>query len=173
MTSFVLEIKFLDNMKSFNILLVVFAMGLSCKGQNQERAQNILRSFGEKIEAVDAKNTEKMLADYNAMSQNDTLQTKFIAKVKEVCKAKGCWMKLELANGEEAMVKFKDYGFFIPMDIEGKEVVVNGLAFVETMSVQDQKHYAEDGGATTQELAKIIAPKRTYGFEADGVLIKE
>ncbi|MFT6369797.1 MAG: hypothetical protein ACJAWH_000878, partial [Maribacter sp.] len=88
-------------MKSFNIILVVFAMVLSCKGQNRDKnqnsAQNILRSFGEKIEAVDAKNTKKMLADYNAMSQNDTLQTKFIAKVKEVCKAKGCWMKLALA----------------------------------------------------------------------------
>jgi hypothetical protein len=160
-------------MKSFNILLVVFAMVLSCKSQNQERAPNILRSFGEKIEAVDAKNTEKMLADYSAMNQNDTLQTKFVAKVKEVCKAKGCWMKLELANGEEAMVKFKDYGFFMPMDIEGKEVVVSGLAFVEAMSVENQKHYAEDGGATADELAKIIEPKRTYGFEADGVLLKE
>jgi hypothetical protein len=164
-------------MKSFNILLVVFAMVLSCKGQNtdknQESPQNILRFFGEKIEADDAKNTKKMLADYNAMNQNDTLQSKFVAKVKEVCKAKGCWMKLELANGEEAMVKFKDYGFFMPMDIEGKEVVVNGLAFLEAMSVEDQKHYAEDGGATADELAKIIAPKRTYGFEADGVLLKE
>jgi hypothetical protein len=164
-------------MKSFNIILVVFAMVLSCKGQNRDKnqnsAQNILRSFGEKIEAVDAKNTKKMLADYNAMSQNDTLQTKFIAKVKEVCKAKGCWMKLALAHGEEAMVKFKDYGFFMPMDIEGKEVVVNGLAFLEAMSVEDQKHYAEDGGATADELAKIIAPKRTYGFEADGVFLKE
>ncbi|MFT6795386.1 MAG: hypothetical protein ACJART_000519 [Maribacter sp.] len=164
-------------MKSFNILLVVFAMVLSCKGQNtdknQESPQNILRFFGEKIEADDAKNTKKMLADYNAMNQNDTLQSKFVAKVKEVCKAKGCWMKLELANGEEAMVKFKDYGFFMPMDIEGKEVVVNGLAFLEAMSVEDQKHYAEDGGATADELAKIIAPKRTYGFEADGVFLKE
>jgi hypothetical protein len=47
------------------------------------------------------------------------------------------------------------------------------LAFVEAMSVEDQKHYAEDGGATTKELAKILAPKRTYGFEADGVLIKQ
>ncbi|MFT5738534.1 MAG: hypothetical protein ACI9SG_002890, partial [Maribacter sp.] len=99
--------------------------------------------------------------------------TKFFAKVKEVCKAKGCWMKLELANGEEAMVKFKDYGFFMPMDIEGKEVVVSGLAFVEALSVKDQKHYAEDGGATADEMAKIIAPKRTYGFEADGVLLKD
>ena len=35
-------------------------------------------------------------------------------------------MKLDLENGEEAMVKFKDYGFFMPKDIAGEEVIVNG-----------------------------------------------
>lgn len=164
-------------MKSFNILLVVLAMVLSCKGhngtENKVVSPNELRSFGEKIEAIDAKNVKSMLADYNSIAQNDTLQTKFVAKVKEVCKSKGCWMKLELADGEEAMVRFKDYGFFMPLDIEGKEVIVNGLAFVESMSVEDQKHYAEDGGATADELAKITSPKKTYGFEANGVLLKD
>lgn len=164
-------------MKSFNILLVVFAMVLSCKGQNNTNAASStkeqFRSFGEKIEAVDAKDVKSTLSDYNNIAQNDTLQTKFAAKVKEVCKSKGCWMKLELADGEEAMVRFKDYGFFMPKDIEGKQVIVNGLAFVEFMSVEDQKHYAEDGGASAEELAKITTPKKTYGFEANGVLLKD
>lgn len=164
-------------MKSFNILLIVFAMVLSCKGQNNNKDMNSsdtqVLSFGEKIEALDAKNAKTMLAAYNAIGQNDTVQTKFVARVKEVCKSKGCWMKLELADGEEAMVRFKDYGFFVPMDIEGNEVVVSGLAFVELMNVEDQKHYAEDGGATADELKKIVAPKKTYGFEANGVLLKD
>jgi hypothetical protein len=164
-------------MKSFNILLVVFAMLLSCKGQNNAEdnsdSKEQFRSFGEKIEALDAKDVKSMLANYNNIVENDTLQTKFVAKVKEVCKSKGCWMKLELADGEEAMVRFKDYGFFMPNDIEGKHVIVNGLAFVESMSVEDQRHYAEDGGATAAELAKITTPKKTYGFEANGVLLKD
>lgn len=164
-------------MKSFNILVVVLSIVLSCKGQNSSEAKytatDELRSFGEKIEAVDAKDAKIMLVDYSKIGVNDTLQTKFVAKVKEVCKAKGCWMKLELSDGEEAMVRFKDYGFFMPIDIEGKEVVVNGLAFVEAMSVEDQKHFAEDGGATAEELEKITTPKKTYGFEADGVLLKD
>ncbi len=164
-------------MKGFNILLVIFAMVLSCKGQNSknvsENEKKALQAFGEKIEATDAKDSKKMFAQYSVMNEADTVQTKFIAKVKEVCKAKGCWMKLELEDGEEAMVRFKDYGFFMPTDIEGKEVIVNGFAFVEAMSVEDQKHYAKDGGATTEELAMITTPKKTYGFEADGVLLKQ
>lgn len=164
-------------MKGFNILLVIIAMVLSCKGQDSaEKAKaevENFQSFGEKIEAAKSFDSKKMLATYAVMKETDTLKTKFTAKVKEVCKSKGCWMKLELENGEEAMVKFKDYGFFMPKDIEGKEVIVNGLAFVGAMSVDDQKHYAEDAGATKEELAKISDPKRTYGFEADGVLLAE
>jgi len=114
-----------------------------------------------------------MLNVYNNMTASDTLQTKFTATVKEVCKAKGCWMKLDMENGEEVMVRFKDYGFFMPTDIEGREVVVNGLAFVEEMSVEDQRHYAKDGGASDAEIKNIVAPKKTLGFEADGVLLKQ
>lgn len=164
-------------MKAFNIVLSVFAMVLSCKGQNTtdktQVSQETHRSFGEHIATTDAYDAQKMLAAYVSMTQADTLKTTFTAKVKEVCKAKGCWMKLELDNGEEAMVRFKDYGFFMPLDITGKEVTVHGLAFVEAMSVDDQKHYAEDAGASAKELAKIISAKRTYGFEADGVLLIE
>ena len=68
-------------------------------------------------------------------------------------------------------VRFKDYGFFVPKDAAGKKVVMNGAAFLEEMSVEDQKHYAEDEGASEEELAQITAPKRTLRFEADGVLI--
>ena len=53
----------------------------------------------------------------------------FRGTVTEVCKAKGCWMKVALENGEETMVKFKDYGFFVPKDMAGKEVVINGHRF--------------------------------------------
>ena len=48
---------------------------------------------------------------------------------------------------------------------------MNGAAFFEEMSVEDQKHFAEDEGASEDEIALITAPKKTLRFEADGVLI--
>jgi len=36
---------------------------------------------------------------------------------------------------------------------------------------EDLKHYAEDAGATELEIEAIVAPKLTYSFEADGVLL--
>jgi hypothetical protein len=74
---------------------------------------------------------------------------------------------------EEAMVKFKDYGFFMPMDITGEEIIVEGMAFVEEVSVDEQRHYAEDAGETAEEIAKITEPKRTLSFVSNGVLIPE
>ncbi len=81
-------------------------------------------------------------------------------------------MKVDMGE-DEAMVRFKDYGFFMPKDISGKEIIAEGKAYVEEMSVEDQRHYAEDGGATPEEIAAITEPKRTLAFEAHGVLIPE
>ncbi|MCL5245387.1 DUF4920 domain-containing protein [Cellulophaga sp. 20_2_10] len=167
-------------MKSFNILLVVILLFMSCKEAKKETVTpeegtktEELASFGEKITPDNAKVTKEIAAVYHNLAVADTVATKFTGKVLDVCQSKGCWMKLDLGDGEEAMVKFKDYGFFMPKDIAGKEVVVNGKAFVEQMSVDEQQHYAEDGGATKEEIAQITAPKKTYRFEADGVLLKE
>ena len=107
------------------------------------------------------------------MKTGDTVNSKMIAKVEEVCQSKGCWMKLNLEDGKQVMVKFKDYGFFMPKDIAGKEVVINGIAFVDEMSVDDQRHYAKDAGKSAEEIAAITEPKKTYSFEADGVLLKQ
>lgn len=167
-------------MRGFNILVVFLVLISSCKAQETRhevvaKAQNAkeLASFGDKILADRSISSLEMMQKYDGMAVADTLQTKFTAVVKEVCQAKGCWMKVELDGGEEAMVRFKDYGFFMPKDIAGKEVVVNGYAFVEEMSVANQKHYAEDGGKSEDEIAKITKPKKTFGFEADGVLLRE
>ncbi len=92
-------------------------------------------------------------------------------KVVTVCKEKGCWMKIETANGEPMMVKFKDYGFFMPKDIEGKEVVIDGEATVKETSVKQLRHYAEDAGKSKEEIEKIKAPKKEVIFVAKGVLV--
>ncbi|MDX1472359.1 MAG: DUF4920 domain-containing protein, partial [Flavobacteriaceae bacterium] len=121
-------------------------------------------SFGEKITPQDAISPEKMFEQFSTLKEGDTMTVKLRASVNEVCQAKGCWMKLDLPNGEEAMVKFKDYGFFVPKDISGKEVVIHGSAFVEEMSVDEQQHYAEDEGKSQEEIEAITTPKKTYSF---------
>ncbi len=163
-------------MKGFNILLV-FLFGLfSCFAQKDfkrlpSKVTNSGVYHGEEF-TLNAVDQEKVIwQKYTSMAISDSLHMQFKTKVKEVCKVKGCWMVVELPEGEQAMVRFKDYGFFMPSDIPVKEVVLNGFAFVEEMSVEDQKHYAKDAGKSTDEIAIISTPKRTFSFEASGVLV--
>src|SRR5690606_3350044 len=77
-----------------------------------------------------------------------------VAVVGEVCQVKGCWMHITdgTVGGEEAFVQFKDYGFFMPKDLSGQKVALQGKAYYETTSVEDLKHYAEDKKATQEEI---------------------
>lgn len=92
--------------------------------------------------------------------------------INEVCQKKGCWIKIAREGGEDLMVTFKDYAFFVPKTCSGKEVYLKGIASLETISVEDQKHYAEDAGKTPEEIAAIKSPKEDLVFEADGVYIQ-
>ena len=96
---------------------------------------------------------------------------KITAKVTEVCLEKGCWMKVEKGNGETIMVRFKDYGFFMPKNIVGQTVVLEGEAKEKEVSVKQQQHLAEDAGKTKAEISKIKEVKKETQFIAKGVLV--
>jgi hypothetical protein len=86
---------------------------------------------------------------------------------------KGCWMKISVEK-DTVLVRFKDYGFFVPKNgIEGKRTIINGNISVDTLSVAQLQHYAEDAGKSKEEIALINKPEITISFLADGVLIKE
>ncbi|MFD2550279.1 DUF4920 domain-containing protein [Bizionia sediminis] len=159
-----------------SILLFMVSCNNSEKSQAVEvsDASNIVYvPFGEEIKADSALSAAEISLQYQNMKPGDTLKTKVMAKVNSVCQAKGCWMRLDLENDEEVMVKFKDYGFFMPKNIADKEVIINGKAYITEVSVDELRHYAEDAGKSTDEIAAITEPKRTLSFEADGVLLIE
>ncbi len=162
----------------FSIIVVILILN-SCK-ENKSEDKKVAKiekinyqSFGEKIDDVEFLSIQEIEKKYGNLKKGDTVAVKFKGEVAAVCPKKGCWMKFGLSDGEQLMVKFKDYGFFMPKDIAKREVIVNGLAFVKEVSVDEQRHYAEDAGKTKEEIEKIVAVKRTFSFEADGVLLKE
>ena len=98
--------------------------------------------------------------------------SKISGKIVETCSKKGCWMTLD--TGEDTLfIKFRDYGFFVPIDsVEGKTAVIQGDLFLDTTTVEMLKHYAEDAGKSEEEIAQITEPIYELGFIADGVIIK-
>jgi hypothetical protein len=169
-------------------ILLIFALSLtlfSCK-ENKEQAEEAVaitednieetskyQSFGAEINDKDVVGHDVMMAKYSKMKPGDTTNIKFVANVKKVCQNKGCWMRLDLGDEAESFVKFKDYGFFMPKDIAGQEVIVQGKAFVEETSVEDLKHFAKDGGKTQEEIDAITKPELSYSFISEGVLLVE
>lgn len=165
-------------MKKIFITIACLFFLIACKEQKNETQESqkesfAYLSFGEKISNENVISKEVMAEKFNSLQEGDTIDVKFASSINEVCKSKGCWMKLDLGEEKESMVKFTDYGFFMPLDSDNKEVIVDGRAYVTKISVKEQQHYAEDAGKTAAEIAKITEPKFTYAFEADGVLMKK
>lgn len=164
-------------MKNFiKLVLLTFLAFTACK--TEKKPQEIKKekityaSFGDEISVADAISVKEMNAKFANLKAGDTLQVKFKSTVNEVCQKKGCWMKVDLGNQQQTMVRFKDYGFFMPFDSEGSEVILNGKAYVTTISVLELQHFAKDAGKTPAEIAEITTPKVTLAFEADGVLMQ-
>lgn len=161
-------------MKNVFILLVSIVLLVGCKEvkKTEKNQETPYLSFGEKITEDNSISKEEMAKKFNNLKEGDTIAVKFASNVNSVCKKKGCWMKLDLGNDKESMVRFKDYGFFVPLDADKKDVIVEGRAFVTKISVDQLQHYAKDAGKTEEEITKITEPEFTYAFEADGVLLK-
>jgi Domain of unknown function (DUF4920) len=80
-------------------------------------------------------------------------------------------MKMDM-GGKELMIRFKDYGFFVPKDCDGKTATIQGKVKKEVIDVATLRHYAEDAGKTKEEIEKITKPEEKYTFEAVGVILK-
>ncbi len=159
------------------LLIIILAISLhSCK-QKVQPAQSpvqvgstVYEVYGAALDAQSVLPMNDLAMSFSTMKKTDTLFTKVQGTIKEVCTKKGCWMTLDLGDEKDLMVRFKDYGFFMPLDAKG-DVIINGYATISETSVADLKHYAEDAGASELEIEAIVAPELTYSFEADGVLL--
>lgn len=160
-----------------NLILVMLflCLGTTVMAQKNDKAfdSKNYALFGEKFKVTRVYTKNEMLKKYKKLKKGDTITVQFQSNIKAVCKKKGCWMKMNLAGDDESFVKFKDYGFFVPLNADNSEAIVNGKAFVDVESVESLRHYAKDGGKTAAEIAKITKPEVTYSFLADGVYIKK
>lgn len=124
------------------------------------------QNFGEKIHHKSIVGIDDVMMK---LQKEEEVKATMKAPVSEVCQVKGCWMTL--GRKGEMVVKFKDYGFFVPKDISGREVIVEGTAYREVTPVEELRHYAEDAGKSKEEIAAITEAKEELKFMATGVLV--
>lgn len=89
------------------------------------------------------------------------------AKIDQVCKKKGCWMTIK-SKTRDMRVIFKDYSFFVPVSITGKDVLVEGSVTEKQLTLAETKHFVEDAGG---DPSKVTEPMMDYQFVASGVKV--
>tara|TARA_Y100001970_G_scaffold107681_1_gene134717 strand:- start:851 stop:1312 length:462 start_codon:yes stop_codon:yes gene_type:complete len=152
-------------MKRFSLLITLILISF-----NPLKSQNNEKFYGNEFSVLELKdysdNKDKFIAD------KDNL-VKIEGEILSTCPMKGCWMKIK-AEEDTILVRFKDYGFFVPTDgVIGDKTIINGKLSVDTLSVALLRHYAEDAGKPSEEINKIKDPEVSMTFLAEGVMIKE
>jgi hypothetical protein len=157
------------------IIPFFFAIALlaSCNNQpsTELRAVKNIKGLAVYGDSVKDDNVIDLAAISTAMKDETKMDMKIRGKVNEVCAKKGCWMIMKLNNGDDMRVTFKDYKIFVPKDLTGKDVVLDGFVYSDTTSVEKLRHYAEDAGKSAAQIAKITTPKTELAFEAKGVVV--
>jgi hypothetical protein len=146
--------------KTLLFAAIALFLGSNINAQNFE-------SFGKDF----IKTTPKPATDLKKLDLTQKKAIEVEGEVSAVCQAAGCWMTINLDNGETMRVTFKDYGFFVPKNLAGTKVVFKGIPEVTETSVSDLRHYAADAGKSQEEILKIMEPEITLTFVADGVLV--
>ena len=128
-------------------------------------------NYGEKI----SPDITHAYSSVKASIQNESMDDVILeGEIVQTCPKKGCWVRMKVSESDTLMVRFKDYGFFVPKEgMEKKKVIVKGKAYMDTMSVEMLRHYAEDAGNSEQEILKITEPQYIFNFLANGVLIEK
>ncbi len=154
-------------MKKLLLFIPALFLGVILMAQPPEGDANKGMVFGKKTTADGAIAANDLGASIKGA---EPVQVKVKGKVKEVCKAEGCWLKMETANGD-MMIRMKDHSFFVPLAMNGKTIVVDGTASVKETSVDMLKHYAEDAGKTKAEIDAIKEPVKAIAIQATGILV--
>ena len=155
-------------------IIIILTLGLifSCNSPNGDQTQTNTKEsyYGDLINTSDIINISEVK---NSISQNGKITTKIQGEILATCAKKGCWMKLK-TDEDTLMVRFKDYGFFVPKEgVEGCNAIIQGEAYYDTLTVELLQHYAQDAGKSEDEILSITEPEYNFLFEASGVIIQE
>lgn len=126
--------------------------------------------FGAEITTDKAIPVEEMVKTLVSKEGDKKMEVKIQGTVVEVCQAEGCWLRMK--NGESnIMVRMKDHKWFVPTALNGKTIVLQGIAEVKETSVAQLKHYAEDANKSKAEIDAIKEPKKEVLINATGIVV--
>lgn len=96
-----------------------------------------------------------------AMQDNQKQNMKFKGTITQVAVGKRCMFSMKLPNNKLLWVAFKDPKIVLPQTLTGKEVILEGLAYVDTRPADSLKN----------QNPAITLDKSRLAFEANGMVV--
>ncbi|MBI5471188.1 MAG: DUF4920 domain-containing protein [Ignavibacteriae bacterium] len=131
------------------------------------------KNYGKKLTLKEKTKISDILAAPEKFSGKKVLVE---GTVVDVCKERGCWIKLASDKEFESIrLKVDDGVIVFPMDAKGKSATAEGVVSVKTYSKEDlikqgEMHAKEEG--TTFDPATITGPKTVVQIKGEGATIK-
>ena len=105
---------------------------------NSEQNMPEGQTFGGK---VTIEKTVSIAEVYTDPQKYEGKEIRMDGEITQVCQHKGCWIKM--TDGQkELVVRFKDYGFFVPKDAARSKVTIQGI-----FTTNADKHVMEEAEA--------------------------
>jgi hypothetical protein len=150
------------------IAIAVFTVGSGCSGGHatHQALKEGWHAYG------DARTVDPVSVPVTELAAWSNDEVVLEGWVGEVCAKKGCWMRIQDDLGDSVLVRFKDYGFFVPRNARGRRSVVHGTPVLKTLTIEQRRHLLEDAGADAVAIASINSPSTEVVIYADGVWIQ-
>lgn len=160
----------MNHMKKILLILSVLFTGLAAQAQPPKVPAESGTVFGQATTADNAISVDQLYSIMDSKKENKEMTVKLKGVVTEVCEKEGCWIKVKSPKGS-MMVKMKDHKFLVPLVLNGKTIVIDGIADEKLTTVGQLRHFAEDAGKSKEEIAKITEGKKEIVVQARGILV--
>lgn len=107
------------------------------------------------------------------LETSDSIWVTFQAPIQAVCQTKGCWMEVQLDSATTALVRFKDYSFFVPKDASGELATIAGAVKKQVLSVEWLQEQARDANEPDSVVAAINQPEVRLTVLASAVALPQ
>jgi hypothetical protein len=104
------------------------------------------------------------------MGKKTRVTTAITGKILRVTKEKGGWFDMEAGAGKVIAAHFKNYDITLPKAIEGRTVIVEGVA-EKLFIANDMQHMAGDTVKGKQQHVVNPDPKHKLTFEVRGLMV--
>lgn len=106
------------------------------------------QTFGEKVVSSNPSESLESIQK-KVVEEKSSKKVTLEGEVTQVCENKGCWIVINTPQNEKFLVQMKDYGFFVPKDIRGKKVLLEGIA--------EQRKRMKDAQISDSTQIRIVA----------------